>query len=276
MYNQDDYCHEKIKLEFQKGLYDSSIDATYILYLDGNIDRYNKIMNQIKKYQPTKNIFIIKSKSYKKCNKNDNIIINSVFNDIIYTHLEVYAHAENHNLQNILILEDDFIFDEDIANAINIKEINNFLIKKKNQNFMYFFGGCPIIVYPTINLYHYKCLYIYALHGYVISHKFRQKILSLNKQKFVNDLNFETNLGKNSNQYMFYKPLIYQMFPATENKKIWSSAFGFKSKLCLYLIKIFNLDKEYKKPYAIMYYITKNLIILIIIIIIIMIFRFFI
>lgn len=262
MIEEDNICHKKIKLQFEKGLYDGSIDATYILYLEGNLDRYNQIMKQIKKYPTTKNIFLIVNKGYKKCKKN--VIITNSTHDCTYSHLEAYAHAENNNFNNILILEDDFIFDEDIDNSINIKEINTFLNKKKNENFMYFFGGCPLIVNQIHdNLFHYKCTFIYTAHGYVSSKKFRQKILSFDKQKFVNDLNFENNLGKNTNQYMFYKPLIYQIFPLTENKKIWGSAFGLKSKLCLYLIDIFNLDKEYKKPYAIMYYVTKNLIMLI-------------
>lgn len=265
MITEDNIGHVKIKLEFIKGLYDESIDATYILYLEGNLDRYNQIIKQIEKNHPTKNIYFIMNKGYKKCKKNVNVT--NPTHDCTYSHLEAYIHAENNNFNNVLILEDDFIFDEDISNRTNIIQINNFLNEIKDQQFIYFFGGCPVIVHQIPdNLYHYHCTNIYAFHGYIPSKKFRQKILSLNKQEFVNDLNFEANLNKNAKKYMFYKPLIYQLFPVTDNQKIWGTIFGLKSKLYLFLINLVNLDKEYKKPYAIMYYVTKNLKIIIILI----------
>jgi hypothetical protein len=118
---EDNKCHKKIKFHFLKGLFDDSIDVTYILYLEGNIERYNSILKQIQKYQPTKNIYLISNKGYKKCKKNVNV--NNATHDCTYSHIEAYIHAENNNFNNILILEDDFIFDEDLNDPTNIKHI---------------------------------------------------------------------------------------------------------------------------------------------------------
>ena len=62
-------CYRFEKLEYEKGLYDDAIDATFIIHLENN-SRYNNIMNGLEKYKPTKIIYILYNKGYKNCKKN--------------------------------------------------------------------------------------------------------------------------------------------------------------------------------------------------------------
>ena len=52
-------CYTFSKLHFKKGVYDESIDATYIITMEDNIERHKNITNQLKKLQPTKLVYFI-------------------------------------------------------------------------------------------------------------------------------------------------------------------------------------------------------------------------
>ena len=51
-------CYKLKKKTYDKGIMDDSVDATYILHLEGN-GRIQSIKDQLKKYQPTKTIYIL-------------------------------------------------------------------------------------------------------------------------------------------------------------------------------------------------------------------------
>jgi hypothetical protein len=59
--------------------------------------------------------------------------INIIYEDLTYTNMYIFNLAKNYN--NILILEDDFIFANIILNKTVLKDVNNFIIKK-NQIFI--------------------------------------------------------------------------------------------------------------------------------------------
>jgi hypothetical protein len=262
---EDNKCYKKELIKFDSGLYDDSIDCAYILYLEGNNDRYLKLMEQIKKYPLTKNIYLLRNKGYKNCKKNVDVTIPT--HDCIYSHYEAYVHAELNEFNNIIVLEDDFIFDKDIDNEENINAINSFLNKKKNTNFIYLFGTIPIIINKR-DFYHYETTFFGGAHTYVISKKCRQKILNQNKQDFINYIDFEGNLVNNSDKvYMFYKPLSYQTFPVTENQKIWKNMYGnIMYYIYVYSIKVLKLDKQVQPGYDIVYFLAKLLPIIVVIV----------
>ena len=58
MLNYDTNCYHFEKIIFDKGLFDNCVDATYIIHLEGN-GRYDDIMQQLTKYQPTKITYIL-------------------------------------------------------------------------------------------------------------------------------------------------------------------------------------------------------------------------
>jgi hypothetical protein len=92
---------------FNDGFLNNSVDATYIIHLENN-GRYNHIQEQLSEYHPTNIVYILFNKGYKKSKKK--YFINKTCLDLIDACLKIFKHAEIHNYNNILILEDDFIF----------------------------------------------------------------------------------------------------------------------------------------------------------------------
>ena len=121
-------CYEFQNFKFENGLFDETVDATYIINLVGN-SRYNNIIKQINEYKPTSEVFILFNQGFKKCNKTKKIIYPA--NDLNDAFLQIFRHANNKNYDNILILEDDFIFHKEIKNKKHINSINKFLKKNK-------------------------------------------------------------------------------------------------------------------------------------------------
>ena len=70
MYEINNNCYKFKKLTFNKGFFDESVDATYIIHLENN-GRLDSIYNQLKQYIPTKIVYILFNKGYKKCEKDD-------------------------------------------------------------------------------------------------------------------------------------------------------------------------------------------------------------
>lgn len=104
MFKNSSHCYTFKKIKYNKGLLDNAVDATYIIHLEGN-GRYDDIMNQLESYHPTKEVYIIFNKGYKKCKKDKHITLPAY--DLIDAFLQAFKHAKNQNYNNILILEDD-------------------------------------------------------------------------------------------------------------------------------------------------------------------------
>ena len=60
-------CYRFELLEFNDWLFEN-VDATYILHLEGN-GRLDHIHDQLKTYHPTKKVYLVYNKGYKKCHK---------------------------------------------------------------------------------------------------------------------------------------------------------------------------------------------------------------
>ena len=124
-------CYKYEKKVFNEGLLDNSIDATYIIHLENN-GRLPNILEQLNKYQPSKIVYIVFNKGYKKCKKN--LLVQSTTYDIVDSFLQILKDANNKKYNNILILEDDFMFDEKIKNKEVINDINNSISSKTSYN----------------------------------------------------------------------------------------------------------------------------------------------
>jgi hypothetical protein len=258
-------CYKLETIIFNKGFLDDSTDATYILYLEGN-GRYNKIINQLQKYQPTKKVYILHNKGYKKCKKKD--FINSPPLDLVDAYLYVFNDANKKNYDNILILEDDFIFDDKINDKKITNKINKFLNKYKDKEIMYSLGFIPFIIVPT-EMSHYLTIVAATTHSIIYNRNVRNKILKV-KQETIDDWDHNKN---RYTLYCYHEPLCYQLLPATENQKYWFNG-GIMNDLALLFIQCLKLDKQVYPGYKIMYFISKIILPLIIIIIICLIFYF--
>ena len=127
--NYNTHCYNIKKNTYKNGFLDSSVDATYIIHLRNN-GRIEHIQEQLKEFQPTKNVYIVFNEGFKNCNKK--LIEQISYQDLTDAFLQCFKHANENNYNNVLILEDDFIFNPDIKNFKNLQTINGFLNEKKN------------------------------------------------------------------------------------------------------------------------------------------------
>jgi hypothetical protein len=116
MIYESNTCYNFKKVTYNNGLLDDAIDATYIIHLEGN-GRYEDILKQLELYQPTKIVYIVFNKGYTKCQKDENIVLPA--HDLVDAFLQIFKDAKHKNYDNILILEDDFIFSEKIKIGTN-------------------------------------------------------------------------------------------------------------------------------------------------------------
>lgn len=267
MNNINNICYKFKKYIFNDGLF-KNVDATYIIHLENN-GRLKSIENQLSLYHPTNIIYIVYNKGYKKCIK-DKYIDKSPL-DLIDAFFKIFNDAKLKNYKNILILEDDFIFNEKINDKeLNISHhIDNFLSKKKHEEFIYYIGCIPYLQSNFLNLSYNNILYLSTgTHSCIYSNKFINNILNKDKEKIID---WDVYLNFNYKRYIYYMPLCYQLFPETENSRHWSRdnfILKYIVNFQFYIIKILKLDKKIEPGYTIMYIFSKVFFILIIILII--------
>ena len=241
-------CYKYEKKVFNEGLLDNSIDATYIIHLENN-GRLPNILEQLNIYQPSKIVYILFNKGYKKCKKN--LLVQSTTYDLVDAFLHIFKDANNKKYNNILILEDDFIFNKKIKNKKVINDINKFIKLKVNEEFIYLLGTLPFFQIPyEIN--HFKLLSSLGTHACIYSKKAIDTILKKSDEK-IDDWDTFTNF--NFTRYLYKEPLCYQLFPETDNFKNWNDVYGNISILKIYL-KSLNLDKKVEPGYSINYFIS--------------------
>ena len=252
--NYNTQCYNIKKYTYKNGFLDSSVDATYIIHLKNN-GRIEHIHEQLNEYKPTKKVYIAYNEGFKNCNKK--LIEQISYQDLTDAFLQCFKHANENNYNNVLILEDDFIFSPAIKNINNLQSINGFLNEKKNEEFIYYLGCNPILIIPcSQDLKHYKSFKSVAMHAIVYSRKARTKELNLNLKHW--DVIIENGI---QNRYLYCKSLCYQTYPETENKASWSEKdCGLIGYLKNKIIKILNLDKRPEPGFSIIYFIAKIII----------------
>lgn len=246
-------CYDFKKIINEEGFLDKSVDATYIIHLKDN-GRINHVYSQLDEFTPTKTIYLVINDGFKKCNKK--LIEQVSYQDLTDAFLQCFKHANRNNYDNILILEDDFIFNPSIKEKSNYESIHSFLNKKKTDEFIYYLGCNPILVFPyTYDGMHYLSCKSLSMHAIIYSKKAREKNLDLNLKHW--DVIIEKSI---ETKYMFHKPLCYQTYPDTENKQTW----GEKDSIVISyiknaIIKNLNLDKEVEPGFSILYFFAKLL-----------------
>jgi hypothetical protein len=243
------------KVLFDDGFLNKSVDATYIIHLEGN-GRYEHIQKQLLEYHPTNIVHILFNKGYKKSLKKS--FIDKPALDLVDSYLEVFKHANKKKYNNILILEDDFIFSEKIKNIEHQTNINNSINNLEDNNFIYLLGCIPYTQIPY-NLYNYRTLSS-GTHSVIYSKQNRIKTL-LKNQEEIKD--WDTYNNQNINRIMYYIPLCYQLFPETENSKLWCEDVNIfmylLSRFIQKVFKILNLDINIEPGTSILYFISNIL-----------------
>lgn len=254
------------QINFNDGFLNNSVDATYIIHLENN-GRYNHIQKQLSEYHPTDIVYILFNKGYKNSIKKP--FINKSYLDLVDAFLEVFKHANKKKYNNILILEDDFIFSDKIKETKHINNLNNSIKNLGDKDFIYLLGCLPYLSFPCSDNKYYN-FNASGMHAVIYSYKNRIKTLGINQEDIIDwdiyNRNFDyfyTFNKDNLNRYMYKIPLCYQLFPDTENKKNWYQDNNIINyilisifKLC---IKILGLDKHYEPGYTIYYFYSKYL-----------------
>lgn len=241
------------------------IDATYVVYLEGNQERYDQVMDQLKQIRPTEQIWIVHNKGYKKCHKGDHI--QSPPQDIVDVNYEIFKHANQEGYQSILVLEDDFLFDERLLptdpNSGRIaKEIGHFIKSWGDETpLLYYLGTLPLIQCPWGLSPHNIVFLSAANHAPIYNRAFRDMILSVNSTQIKDlDVYIQEYPGL---RFSYSVPLCYQIFTYTENSGYW----GYQDSLVHVFSKkfhdvnswLFDLDKKIEPGYSFYYLFSKVL-----------------
>jgi hypothetical protein len=152
------------------------------------------------------------------------------------------------DMRNILILEDDFIFNNDIAKK-DIDNVTDFLGKKKPDS--YSLGSIQFIVNP-VSLTHRKLLAKMGAHAMIYSKNGRENL----RKKFRNCSNISHDIDiltcYPNECYGYHKNVYAQIFSETENRSNWGKGLNY---VPIFIIKayigfvnvissLFGLDKE--------------------------------
>jgi hypothetical protein len=252
---ENNECYNFEDILNQNGLFDECIDATYIIHLEGNEERKSNITNQLNLYQPTKKVHILNNKGFKKCKKN--LKEQSPRCDLIDCFIKVFKDAEEKNYNNVLILEDDFVFSEKIKEKKNVDEISNFLNKctSIDQNFIYLLGCVPYLQIPSLIRSHTRVLASTGTHASIYSRKFRDNILRT-PQNEIDDWDVYTNLNSLTFRYIYKIPLCYQLFYETDNFHSWDDRYNVKYFM-MSIFKKMNMDKTPEPGFSYFYWISR-------------------
>tara|TARA_B110000483_G_scaffold232794_1_gene300825 strand:- start:426 stop:1232 length:807 start_codon:yes stop_codon:yes gene_type:complete len=262
-------CFSFKELNFKNGIFDNSIDCSYIIHLEDNTNRLKNIKIQLNKFKPTSKIYIYNNKGFKKCKKN--LYKQKTNYDIIHSYIEIFKHAQLNNYNNIFIFEDDFILDRLFLKE-DINNINNFCNENKHKKFTLSLGILPVLYYPK-NYYFKNILLGVSMHNTIFSKNIRDYILK--NTHFINKVG-DWDVYNNTLlcRYFYYKPLIYQKFEETENQKNWPlSFFGIKYIILKYM-KFIDFNNNPKRAFQIHYKIAMILNIFIILLILFIIYYF--
>jgi hypothetical protein len=261
-------CYTYEELHFDDELL-PTVDATYIIHLEGN-GRYKSIQNQLEEYHPTKLLYILHNKGYKTCEK---VNVNNPSKDLVDSFLQIFKHAKERNYENILILEDDFIFCDKIKDSFHNTNVNNFVLQNQNKNCVYLLGQAPILLIPY-DYYNYQILLSGGTHCVIYNRKCIESILSISEENIID---WDRFLVLNFYKYTYYLPLCYQLIPETENSKNWGNGgivdYILVNHVVKSIYKLLLLDTQVEPGYSILYFTSKLLFYLILFLLVLVLYK---
>ena len=247
--------YKYIKYKLNNGFFDKYIDMMYILTME-NSNRTEQFINNIIKFKPHSQITIQINKGYKNINKQ--LYKQTSIYDLNDAYYHVFLHAKKKNYKNILIFEDDFFFDKLIDVNI-VCDIGNFIT---NNNYHVYNIGSAFHFSIPYTITHHKSFFYFASHGAIYSELFINQ--------YINDYNniitcaYDEYWNKfNIIKYKYYKPICFQLFVETENRKSWPVA-----NFTINLVKLLNMDNSHKPGFYIINYVSYIILFIFLIILI--------
>lgn len=242
-------------IQYDDGILNDCVDVTYIIHLEGN-GREPDIMKQLQKIHPTNTVHIVYNKGYRKCGKE--LGITTPYDDLIHCYLWIFEHYKSSQKdnatrkKNVLILEDDFIFNDKITEIETRKKIENTLETIQHNRFSFRLGCVPFLLFPRTT-YTYASLFAGGSHCIIYNEKCVDYTLS--NREYVRDWDEYCNI--HTKQYIYKEPLCYQLITETENQKTWGDVNIFLKNITVPLLikyfKLLRLDKQVEPGYSIAY-----------------------
>lgn len=210
-------------------------DKSFYINLDDRIDRKESIINQLKKYNIESERFsairlseeeseILTQKGYPLCEKvsDDNPQHRDRIKKVtlgqrscLLSHLKIYEIAKNNNLDNVLIFEDDMIFNDDV-DVIDV--LNKSLDELKNVEWdMFFFGCLPLSPMIKKGEYLYQLINLSTSHSYAINKSCYDLLLDF---PFHEEMNIDTQFSKFASQNKI--KIFTSKYPMTYQKEDYS------------------------------------------------------
>jgi hypothetical protein len=245
-------CYSFQRLEVVEGLFDSSVDATYVITLENN-GRYERVKEQLQKYHPTRILYIATNKGYKRCKKDLHKDLPAY--DLTDAFINVFKHANEQGYKNILVLEDDFIFSDKIFDQSIRSTVNTFISARTDTNFIYLLGCLPQFLVPYDSS-HYIPVQSGGTHAVVYSRQFRDQSIREYTTTVIEDWDIYCKSAQG--RYTYYEPLAYQLFPVTENSEHWFDS-EFLVRIARHYLKVFRLDIDIEPGYSLFYSTSKIL-----------------
>jgi len=271
MFIQNKHCYDFQLRKYEKGILDDFVDITYILTSKDSTERNAQVEAQLVKLIPTKHIYFVYNSTYKKCKKQLPEQIPPY--DLKDANLNIMQHSIDNGFNNILILENDFIYSDLLLDNTKNKEIVREICDFFNdpdyseKAFAYNLGPIIKLVYPNLNLIPnskhkntFKLLLGSASQAVIYNKKIRYEICNGKKNiltKIFKDIdkNMDGYINFNYDVYLYKHPLIYQILSPTENQKHW-----FQNRIINYILvnkdKLINLDKTPEPGFTIIYEIS--------------------
>ena len=257
--DQNDVCYSFESIKYPDGLLDSVVDATYVLHLTSN-GRLSAVSEQLNRIHPTKQVYICHNMGFKKCKKQLNEQSSVI--DLVDGVINIFKHAKQNGYNNILLLEDDFIFSEEIRKSTHIQNLDSFFKEKQGDDFIYQLGSAPFISIPY-NSHTYRVLGR-ASHANIYSRACMDRMIEDYDAGSLNDhidAYIIIHALSNLNLYMYYKPLCYQIFPKTENRANWHKTDSAVDNFLRWggdtFISVTGLDVKPEPGFSILYFLSK-------------------
>lgn len=229
---------ECYRLVEEPGNFDSCIDCTYVLLMEGS-PREKHIREQVTKYGITSRVVYQYNKGYKKCHKD--LHVQKPNYDLEHALKNAFKDALTRGFKRVLVLEDDCEFDDRIRNPMIIDDLCGFL--KTNNPDVYTLGSFLPVVNPFTFSNHQRLLLNFSSHAIVYNRKYMEWLV--NNDCMLGHVDFETN--RHWSKFTYKLPLAYQKVVSTENtKEGWR---GYYEVLNTFLFKPFGIDRRVQPGY---------------------------
>jgi len=213
------------KLEEMPGIFDDIVDCVFIITMDKSVERHKNIHDQLTKYNLCKNTQILFNKGFKIHGKyfttfNESVRVENTSHDLFHANLFLFNEAITKNYNNILILEDDFILSTKLSEIEHIQNLTHFVHSKKNKNMILYLGIIPIISRKYNDLFFNPIIHM-GTHAVIYNRHYLVNVMSHQDINKIYDIDLYNCNSMFTSKFLYKEPLVYQIFPETENKSNW-------------------------------------------------------